>query len=275
MKTYLILFLWILILLPACNEKTKYVQPELGSRALELLEVDGFQFKDLNKNEVLDNYEDWRLTTDERVADLLSQMTLEEKVGFMIISTINMAGSSMRPVPGAPRQKITSDLSEEETVMDRNFFTRKPLPIPALFISGTTKGVNERHLRHFIIRANTDAKTMAEWSNKLQALSESTRLGIPVILASNPRNHITNDYAIGIGLGRTVFSKWPGTLGLAAMRDLELTREFAESAAKEWVAVGIRKGYQYMADLATEPRWARTEGTLGNMEIWQHSWFVK
>ncbi|NOQ97796.1 MAG: glycoside hydrolase family 3 protein, partial [Calditrichae bacterium] len=128
----MILFFWILILLPACNEKTKYVQPELGSRALELLEVDGFQFKDLNKNEVLDSYEDWRLTTDERVADLLSQMTLEEKVGFMLISTINMAGSSMRPVPGAPRQKITSYLSEEETVMDQNFFTRKPLPIPAL-----------------------------------------------------------------------------------------------------------------------------------------------
>ncbi len=251
------------MLFSACNEKTKYVQPELGSRSVELLEVDGFQFKDLNKNAVLDNYEDWRLTTDERVADLLSQMTLEEKVGFMLISTINMAGSSMRPVPGAPRQKITSDFSEEETVMDMNFFTRKPLPIPALFISGTTKGVNERHLRHFIIRANTDAKTMAEWSNKLQALSESTRLGIPVILASNPRNHITNDYAIGIGLGRTVFSKWPGTLGLAAMRDFELTREFAESAAKEWVAVGIRKGYQYMADLATEPRWARIEGTFG------------
>ena len=263
MKPFLILFLGILMLLPACNEKTKYVQPELGSRTVEILQIDGLQFKDLNKNGVLDNYEDWRLTTDERVADLLSQMTLEEKVGFMLISTINMAGSSMRSAPGAPRQKITSDFSEEETVMDMNFFTRKPLPIPALFISGTTKGVNERHLRHFIIRANTEAKTMAVWSNKLQALAESTRLGIPVILASNPRNHITNDYAIGIGLGRTVFSKWPGTLGLAAMRDFGLTREFAESAAKEWVAVGIRKGYQYMADLATEPRWARIEGTFG------------
>jgi len=263
MKTFLILFSGILMLMPACNEKSKYVQPELGSRTVDILEDNGLQFKDLNKNGVLDNYEDWRLTTDERVADLLSQMTLEEKVGFMLISTINMAGSSMRPVPGAPRQKITSDFSEEETVMDMNFFTRKPLPIPALFISGTTKGVNERHLRHFIIRANTEAKTMAVWSNKLQALAESTRLGIPVILASNPRNHITNDYAIGIGLGRTVFSKWPGTLGLAAMRDFGLTREFAESAAKEWVAVGIRKGYQYMADLATEPRWARIEGTFG------------
>lgn len=263
MKTCLILILSISLLLPACNEKSKYVQPELGSRTVEFLEIDGFQFKDLNKNGELDNYEDWRLTTDERVVDLLTQMTMEEKVGFMLISTINMAGSSMRPVPGAPRQKITSDFSEEEMVMDVNFFTRKPLPVPALFISGTTKGVNERHLRHFILRANTDAKTMAEWSNKLQALSESTRLGIPAIVASNPRNHLTNDAAIGISLGNTVFSKWPGTLGLAAMRDFELTREFAESAAKEWVAVGIRKGYQYMADLATEPRWARIEGTFG------------
>ncbi len=68
MKTYLVLLFGILMLFSACNEKTKYVQPELGSRSVELLEVDGFQFKDLNKNAVLDNYEDWRLTTDERVA---------------------------------------------------------------------------------------------------------------------------------------------------------------------------------------------------------------
>jgi beta-glucosidase len=52
-------------------------------------------------------------------------------------------------------------------------------------------------------------------------------------------------------------------LGMAAMRDYKLTREFAEIAAKEWTAVGLRKGYMYMADLATEPRWNRTEGTFG------------
>ncbi|MDX1286268.1 MAG: glycoside hydrolase family 3 protein, partial [Draconibacterium sp.] len=116
--------------------------------------------------------------------------------------------------------------------------------------------------------ANTDAKTIAEWHNKLQALTESTRLGIPALITSNPRNHVTIDNSTGIGLGETVFSKWPGELGMAAMRDFELTREFAETAAKEWTAVGIRKGYQYMADLATEPRWARTEGTFGeNAEL--------
>jgi len=64
-------------------------------------------------------------------------------------------------------------------------------------------------------------------------------------------------------VGVTAFSKWPGELGLAAMRDFSLTRKFAEIAASEWRAVGLRKGYMYMADLATEPRWQRVEGTFG------------
>jgi beta-glucosidase len=165
--------------------------------------------------------------------------------------------------PGGAGEKITSDFSEQDVTMEQNFFTRKPLPVPAMFVSGTTKGVNKRHLRHFILRVNTDARTIAEWSNKLQKLTEETRLGIPATVTSNPRNHVTIDPSTGIGLGKTVFSKWPGEPGLAAMRDLDLTREFAEIAAKEWVSVGIRKGYQYMADLATEPRWGRVEGTFG------------
>jgi beta-glucosidase len=129
--------------------------------------------------------------------------------------------------------------------------------------AGTTKAVLTYNLRHFILRANTNAKTIAEWSNNLQALSESSRLGIPSIVASNPRNHITIDNSIGLSVGTTAFSKWPGELGMAAMRDFKLTREFAEIAAKEWTSVGLRKGYMYMADLATEPRWQRVEGTFG------------
>jgi beta-glucosidase len=82
-------------------------------------------------------------------------------------------------------------------------------------------------------------------------------------VASNPRNHVTTDASVGLSVGLTAFSKWPGELGLAAMRDFTLTRKFAETAATEWRAVGLRKGYMYMADLATEPRWGRVEGTFG------------
>src|SRR4051812_34868180 len=47
------------------------------------LEQDGHTFRDLNGNGRLDPYEDSRLPVEERVADLLAQMTLEEKVGLM------------------------------------------------------------------------------------------------------------------------------------------------------------------------------------------------
>jgi beta-glucosidase len=56
--------------------------------------------------------------------------------------------------------------------------------------------------------------------------------------------------------------------GLSATRDLELVREFADIARQEWAAVGLRKGYMYMADLSTEPRWQRVEGTFGEDANW-------
>lgn len=253
----------------ACGQKSSveepqksHSQPELEARNSELLSVDGYQFKDLNKNGALDTYEDWRRPTAERVEDLVGKMTLEEKVGFMLISSVSMDGGSafgLRDGGG----EVTSGLSEEDIVMEMNLFTRQPLPEPMLMFSGTTKGIEERHLRHLILRTNADPRLIAEWANNVQAVAEGTRLGIPVIVSSNPRNHVTVDNAMGVGLGDTTFSTWPGELGLAAMRDLELTREFAEIAGHEWASVGLRKGYMYMADLATEPRWERVEGTFG------------
>lgn len=237
-------------------------QPTLGYRSVKTLSQNGLTFKDLNKNGKLDRYEDWRLPAQTRVQDLISQMTLEEKVGFMLISTTRMAGDNAFQ-PNAPRAEITSGFNEEDLVQPNNMFTRKPLPVPIMSAAGTTKGVNQHHLRHFILRANPPARVIAEWANNLQALCETSRLGIPAVVASNPRNHVTIDAAVGLSVGTTAFSKWPGELGLAAMRDLKLTREFADVARQEWSAVGLRKGYMYMADLATEPRWQRVEGTFG------------
>lgn len=54
----------------------------LGCEA-PVLEQGGIRFRDLNKNGKLDIYEDPRHPIEERVEDLLSQMTLEEKVGLM------------------------------------------------------------------------------------------------------------------------------------------------------------------------------------------------
>ncbi len=52
---------------------------------VKTLDIDGMSFRDLNKNNKLDRYEDYRLDTAQRVEDLISQMTLEEKVGTFFI----------------------------------------------------------------------------------------------------------------------------------------------------------------------------------------------
>jgi beta-glucosidase len=135
-------------------------------------------------------------------------------------------------------------------------------------VASTSTIVKEYHNRHFILRANESVRVTAEWANNLQELCESEPLGIPAIIASNPRNNITTNASLGTSVGTTVFTSWPGELGLSAMRDLDLLHEFADDSRLEWVAVGLRKGYMYMADLATEPRWSRVNGTFGENPEW-------
>lgn len=242
-------------------------QPVLGYRSAKILLVDGLRFKDLNRNDRLDPYEDWRLPYAVRAQDLLTRMSIEEKAGFMLISSTRLKNDWSFEAPKS-NEPITSDFNETDLVQNINMFSKNPLPVPIMSAAGTTKGVTQFHLRHFILRANTGTRIIAEWSNKLQALCESNGLGIPALIASNPRNHITKDASIGLSVGKTSFSTWPGELGLSATRDLRLISEFADIARREWTAVGLRKGYMYMADLSTEPRWQRIEGTFGEDAEW-------
>ena len=65
------------------DEATGQVRLSYMEGVTPILEADGLKFKDLNKNGKLDVYEDWRKDTDERIADLISQMTPEEEVGLL------------------------------------------------------------------------------------------------------------------------------------------------------------------------------------------------
>jgi beta-glucosidase len=215
--------------------------PLLGSRTVAALKVDGLTFKDLNKNGRLDPYEDWRAPIESRVNDLVGQMTLEEKAGFMVSPTLPMGPD------GALVEKTES--------LDGAFGRTTQL--------GTSDAVLARHIRQFIVRVNTPPRTMATWLNRVQEVAERSRLGIPAFFVTNPRNHLGSAGIVGIDEAGASFSQWPGTLGLAATRDAALVEEFSRIAAQEYVSVGLRGAYHPQADLATEPRWARISGTLG------------
>ena len=169
---------------------------------------------------------------DARVEELLSRMTLAEKAG-MLFQTMIVVGSG--------------DLSE---------------PNSAFRVNNAEYMIKEQQLSHFnVVRAADDARTLAEWQNRLQKLAASTRLGIPVTLSTDPRHHFTEN--VGTAAAAGAFSQWPETLGLAAIGSAELVQSFGDIARQEYVAVGLRLALHPQVDLATEPRWSRINGGLG------------
>ncbi|MBQ1766880.1 MAG: hypothetical protein IIZ92_28800, partial [Aquincola sp.] len=88
-----------LVVLAGCGSDgdEEIAQPVIGARAKAVLSVDGKQFKDANGNGRLDVYEDWRRPVQERIDDLVSQMTLQEKAGLMLINTLNAGTAGALP----------------------------------------------------------------------------------------------------------------------------------------------------------------------------------
>ena len=197
-----------------------------------VLQKDGLQFKDLNRNGVVDPYEDWRLSPEQRARDLVARMTLEEKAGTMMHGTVRAVGGPM----AAAGMGGQYDTASARALIDSAKVT------------------------NLITRLNADPRTLAAANNVLQAIAERTRLGIPLTISTDPRNHF--QYLPGVS-SQTTFSQWPEALGFAAVDDTALTRAFGDIARQEYRAVGIHMALSPQADLATEPRWPRVAGTFG------------
>jgi beta-glucosidase len=133
--------------------------------------------------------------------------------------------------------------------------------------SATTAGgfINDRHIAHLILRDGVAGRELALRNNRFQQIAEGTRLGIPLVFAANPRDHIS-DALVFEQVDAT--GQWPGTLGLAATNDIKLVRAFADTIRGQWVAQGIRKMYGYQVDVASEPRWNRVQTTFGEGPWW-------
>jgi beta-glucosidase len=208
-------------------------QNEIARQHSGLIKTEGgLTFRDLNKNGRLDIYEDRRQPIEARVEDLLNQMTLEEKAGTLFIngSVIN-EDSSIEEKPDAPG-----------------------------FGGVAANQMTAQKMNHFNLWQIPGAQVVAAWHNKLQRFAEETRLGIPVSIASDPRNHFTRNI---FSMAANEFSQWCETLGFGALDDTELVQRFADIARQEYLAVGIRIALHPQIDLATEPRWPRISGTFG------------
>jgi len=191
-------------------------------------------YRDLNKNRKMDVYEDKSQPIEKRINNLIKQMTIEEKAGMMFIN-------------GA---RVNDDGSIED----------KPATGMFAFAPNALKIMREKKMNHFNLWAVPSPNALAKWYNSMQKYAEdSTRLGIPITIASDPRNHFSSSI---FAMTAVSFSQWCETLGFGAIGDENLTRQFAEIARKEYMAVGIRETLHPQIDLATEPRWPRTSGSF-------------
>ena len=215
----------------SCHSGAGAGNPNSGT----LTTADGFTYRDLNHNGRLDIYEDKRQPIPARIDDLLKQMNLEEKAGMLFIN-------------GA---RINTDGSIGD----------KPATGMFAFAPNALNLVREKKMNHFNLWQVPSPAALAKWYNTMQRyVQDSTRLGIPITIASDPRNHFSSNI---FAMTARTFSQWCEPLGLGAIGDSVLTRRFADISRREYRAVGIREALHPQVDLATEPRWPRISGTFG------------
>ncbi|MBR1961350.1 MAG: glycoside hydrolase family 3 C-terminal domain-containing protein [Alistipes sp.] len=214
---------------------------------IKILTVDGFAFKDLNRNGKLDKYEDWRLPSEERAKDLASQLSLEEIAGLMLYSS-----SQLIPTYDAKAKKGTY----------RGKPFSKSYASPSDLTDQQLKFLVEDKVRHILISKVNSPYISAQWNNKVQALCEGLDHGIPANNSSDPRHGVVADEEFAAGVGGKI-SIWPGLLGMAATFDPAVALRFGEVASIEYRALGIATALSPQIDLATEPRWRRAMMTFG------------
>lgn len=206
-------------------------QPTIESRSVPVITVEGRQFRDRDRSGTLTPYEDWRLSPEDRAADLVGRMSLEQQAGLMVHGTLPTANS---PIGSG----IEYDLA------------------------ALTPILVDRHVTTFITRLSAAPGTIAEQHNRVQELAEAQPLGVPVLVSTDPRNgfSVTGGQTVA-RVGTTAMPDFPG---MAAAGDPRLTERLADIVRREYRAMGIQMSLSPQADIATEPRWTRINGTFGS-----------
>ena len=130
----------------ATAEAETYQQPQLQPRVKQIIEAEGYQFIDLNSNGTLDVYEDWRKDAETRAADLVSQMSVREKIAQMQHPT---------------------------------FLPRADGKVPSYL----NKWCEGEGIGMLLIRELASVEQAATSMNTIQEYAEASRLGVPVLVS--------------------------------------------------------------------------------------------
>ena len=179
-------------------------------------------------------YQNPKLSVEQRVNDLVSRMTLQEKVG-QLRCTLAWNYYTIKGKNVEPSELFKKDIAEGQIGMLWGTYRADPWTQKSL-----ENGLNP--------------ELAAKAGNALQKyVIEHTRLGIPLFLAEEaPHGHMA--------IGTTVF---PTGFGMAATWNPALIEKTGEVIGQEIRLQGGHISYGPVLDLAREPRWSRVEETMG------------
>ncbi len=186
---------------------------------------------DFNKNGIMDPYENPKLDTQSRIADLLSKMSLEEKT------------------------------CQTATLYGFGRVLKEELPTPAWSESIWKDGIAniDEHLNGL---DRPPTQTQYSWppSKHTRAINETqrffvekTRLGIPAEFTNEGNRGICQEGATG----------FPSQLGVGATWDVDLVSKIGSITGEESKALGFVNVYSPILDLAHDPRWGRVVECYG------------
>lgn len=227
--------------------------PDIGVTTCGVIVRDGLYFKDMDNSGELAPYKDWRLSPEERAKDMVAHLRLDQQAGLVLNTLFNTPVAPTRAAATGADGKL-----EMSKIYKHHDPDEKPIPgpLPGMTMSIDDADVLDKHITAGVYRGDMhcEAGMVALYHNAgTQMLEYEARKGgvaIPYSLHTNP---INIGYPDSLGIGAAVLGDG----------NADFVYEMADTDRKMMKAEGLHIMYGPQVDVATDPRWPRTNGTYG------------
>ena len=227
--------------------------PDIGVTTCGVIVRDGLYFKDMDNSGELAPYKDWRLSPEERAKDMVAHLRLDQQAGLVLNTLFNT------PVAPTRAEAAGADGKPEfGKIYKHHDPDEKPIPgpLPGMTMSIDDADVLDKHITAGVYRGDMhcEAGMVALYHNAGTQMLEYEAckggVAIPYSLHTNP---INIGYPDSLGIGAAVLGDG----------NADFVYEMADTDRKMMKAEGLHIMYGPQVDVATDPRWPRTNGTYG------------
>jgi len=227
--------------------------PDIGVTTCGVIVRDGLYFKDMDNSGEMAPYKDWRLSPEERAKDMVAHLRLDQQAGLVLNTLFNTPVAPTRAAATGADGKL-----EFGKIYKHHDPDEKPIPgpLPGMTMSIDDADVLDKHITAGVYRGDMrcEAGMVALYHNAGTQMLEYEAckggVAIPYSLHTNP---INIGYPDSLGIGAAVLGDG----------NADFVYEMADTDRKMMKAEGLHIMYGPQVDVATDPRWPRTNGTYG------------